>query len=93
MKNQYRSMLLGGLLTKGIKMAYKAYRKKGKSKRQVMKDSKVREDIAKSDVKSAVRNELKGRLQKQTRALKADKSNFIKRRKRLMTIRDLNILK
>ncbi len=86
-------MLLGGLLTKGIKTAYKAYRKTGKSKRQVMKDSKVKEDIAKSDVKSGIRSELKGRLQKETKDFKADKSNFLKRRKRLMTIRDLNLLK
>ena len=86
-------MLLGGLLTKGIKTAYKAYRKTSKSKRQVMKDSKVKEDIAKSDVKSGIRSELKGRLQKETKDFKADKSNFLKRRKRLMTIRDLNLLK
>jgi|TARA_R100001126_G_scaffold102203_1_gene85293 hypothetical protein len=89
----YKKMLLGGLLTKGIKSAYKAYRKTGKSKREVMKDSKIREEIAKSDVKSGVRDELKGRLQKETKDFKADKSNFLKRRKRLMTIRDLNLLK
>ncbi len=29
MKNAYRKMMLGGLLTKGIKTAYKAYKKSG----------------------------------------------------------------
>ena len=38
MKNQYRSMLLGGLLTKGIKQAYKSYKKAGgRSITEIMK--------------------------------------------------------
>tara|TARA_Y100000114_G_scaffold60042_1_gene55028 strand:- start:1436 stop:1684 length:249 start_codon:yes stop_codon:yes gene_type:complete len=82
MKNQYRSMLMGGLLTKGIKAAYKQLRKTSRSKQEIMKDSKVSEDIAKSDVKSGVRDILKSKL-------KFEKDKI----KRRSIIRDLNKLK
>ena len=63
MKNQYRKMMLGGLLTRGIKTAYKELRKSGtRSKREIMKSEKVDEKTAKSDVKFAIRNLLKGKL-------------------------------
>ena len=59
MKNQYRSMLLGGLLTKGIKTAYKAYKKYGgKSISEIMKSgvrgAGKRKD-AKDDLKYGIR--------------------------------------
>tara|TARA_A100000171_G_scaffold35795_1_gene34406 strand:- start:643 stop:870 length:228 start_codon:yes stop_codon:yes gene_type:complete len=51
MKNQYRKMMLGGLLTKGIKMAYKSYKKAGgRSLTEIMK-SGVRGAGKRSDAK------------------------------------------
>ena len=41
MKNQYRKMFLGGLLTKGIKAGYKEFRKSGgRTSREIMKIEK-----------------------------------------------------
>ena len=63
MKNQYRKMLLGGLLRAGIKSAYKELRKSGgRSTREIMKAEKVDRKTAKSDVKYGIKNILKGRL-------------------------------
>ena len=88
-----KKLLLGGLLTKGIKAAYKAYRKTGRKTSDVVKKGKTTRSIAKSDVKSGIRNELKHKYKKVNKDFESDKSNFLIRRRRLMTIRDLNLLK
>ena len=48
-----KKLLLGGLLTAGIKGAYKAFRKSGGRKTSdIVKESEVSRDVAKSDIKS-----------------------------------------
>ena len=59
MKNQYRKMMLGGLLTKGIKMAYKSYKKAGgRSITEIMK-SGVRGAGKRSDAKTDIKYGIK----------------------------------
>ncbi len=83
MKNQYRKMFLGGLLTKGIKAGYKEFRKSGgRSSREIMKIEKVDRKTAKRDVKSAIRDELKSKLK-----------NIKDKLKKRLTISDINKLK
>ena len=83
MKNQYRKMFLGGLLTKGIKAGYKEFRKSGgRSSRDIMKIERVDRKTAKSDVKSGIRNVLQGKL-------KTIKDKLKKR----LTISDINKLR
>ena len=88
-----KKMLVGGLLTKGIKAAYKAYRKTGRKTSDVVKKGKTTRSIAKSDVKSGIRDQLKSKYKKVNKDFESDKSNFLIRRRRLMTIKDLNLLK
>ena len=88
-----KKMLVGGLLTKGIKAAYKAYRKTGRKTSDVVKKGKTTRSIAKSDVKSGIRDQLKTKYKKINKDFESDKSNFLIRRRRLMTIKDLNLLK
>ena len=92
-KGGIAGMLLGGLLTKGIKSAYKAYRKTGRKTSDVVKKGKTTRSIAKSDVKSGIRDQLKTKYKKINKDFESDKSNFLIRRRRLMTIKDLNLLK
>lgn len=55
-------MFVGGLLTKGIKSAYKAYKTAGGKKvADIVKDSKVSRSSAKSDVKSEMSRRLKSK--------------------------------
>ena len=83
MKNQYRKMFLGGLLTKGIKAGYKEFRKSGgRTSREIMKIEKVDRKTAKSDVKSGIRDELKSKLK-----------NIKDKLKKRLTISDINKLK
>tara|TARA_A100000171_G_C2033592_1_gene97010 strand:- start:181 stop:432 length:252 start_codon:yes stop_codon:yes gene_type:complete len=83
MKNQYRKMFLGGLLSKGIKAGYKEFRKSGgRTSREIMKIEKVDRKTAKSDVKSAIRDELKSKLK-----------NIKDKLKKRLTISDINKLK
>jgi hypothetical protein len=83
MKNQYRKMMLGGLLTKGIKAGYKEFRKGGgRSSREIMKLEKVDRKTAKSDVKSGIRNTIQSKLK--------DIKDKIKKR---LTISDINKLR
>tara|TARA_B100001057_G_C22097342_1_gene661858 strand:- start:243 stop:470 length:228 start_codon:yes stop_codon:yes gene_type:complete len=59
MKNQYRKMMLGGLLTKGIKSAYKAYKKAGgRSITEIMK-SGVRGAGSRKDAKTDIKYGIK----------------------------------
>ena len=88
-----KKMLVGGLLTKGIKAAYKAYRKTGRKTSDAVKKGKTTRSIAKSDVKSGIRDQLKSKYKKVNKDFESDKSNFLIRRRRLMTIKDLNLLK
>ena len=88
-----KKLLLGGLLTKGIKTAYKAYRKSGRKTSDVVRKGKTTRAIAKSDVKSGIRDQIKTKYKKVNKDFEGDKSNFLIRRRRLMTIRDLNLLK
>jgi len=88
-----KKLLLGGLLTKGIKSAAKKYFKTGNKTQEIVKKSKVSRKVAKEDVKSGIRYVLRNRLSDQHRAFKKDESNFLIRRKKLMTIRNLTKLK
>ena len=89
-----KKLLLGGLLTAGIKGAAKKIFKRGARKtQQIVKESGVKKADAKADVKSALRDEIKSNFKSLDKKFKADKSNFLIKRKRLMTIRDLNLLK
>ena len=88
-----KKLLLGGLLTKGIKTAYKAYRKSGRKTSDVVRKGKTTRAIAKSDVKSGIRDEIKTKFRKVNKDFEKNKSNFLIRRRRLMTIKDLNLLK
>ena len=89
-----KKLLLGGLLTAGIKGAAKKIFKSGTRKTQeIVKKSNVKRADAKADVKSALRDEIKGNYKSLDKKFKADKSNFLIKRKRLMTIKDLNLLK
>ncbi len=92
-KGGMQKMLLGGLLTAGIKSAAKKYFKSSNKTQDIVKKSKVSRKDAKADVKSGIRDVLKGRLKEENRAFNKDKSNFLIRRRRLMTIRNLNKLK
>ena len=59
----YKKMFRGGLLTTGIKAAYKAFRKSGGRKTaEIVKESKVSRDMAKKDVKSGISREIKSKL-------------------------------
>jgi len=74
--------MFGGLLTKGITSAFKKYVKSGGRKTQeIVRESGVSRDIAKSDVKSGIRQNLKTDL-------KFEKVN----QKRRFIIRNLNKL-
>ena len=76
-------MLLGGLLTAGIKSAAKKYFKSGGRKTQeIVKESGGTRFHAKQDVKSGIRDNVKATLN----------TNLIKSKKR-MIIRDINKLK
>ena len=64
----YKKMLLGGLLTKGIKASYKAYKKSGGRKISDIMKSKVRgagkRKDAKTDLKYGIKLHGSGKLTK-----------------------------
>ena len=64
----YKKMLLGGLLTKGIKASYKAYRKSGGRKISDIMKSGVRgagkRKDAKTDLKYGIKLHVSGKLTK-----------------------------
>jgi hypothetical protein len=79
-----KKLLLGGLLTAGIKASAKKLFKRGARKtQQIVKESGGSRAQAKDDIKSAIRDDLKSQLRS---------SNLIKSKKR-MIIRDINKLK
>ena len=83
-KGEYKKMLIGGLLKAPIKAAYKALRKSGgRNTSEIVKESKVSRDIAKSDVKSALRRDIKSQV---------NDPNLTKPKKRII-IQALNALK
>ena len=70
-----KKMLVGGLVTKNIIKAFKEYIKSGGNKTsQIVKDSGVSRDIAKKDIKSELRRNLKSKrsLTKIDRQLTSD---------------------
>ena len=84
-------MLVGGLLTRGIKYGYKLYRKaSGKKTSEIVKDSKVSRSTAKRDVKSGISREIKGKIPFKNFHIN---SPYLIKSKRRMIIRDLNKLK
>ena len=86
-----KKMLIGGLLTKGIKYGYKLYRKAGgKKTSEIVKDSKVSRSTAKRDVKSGISREIKGKIP--FKNFHINSPHLIKSKRR-MIIRDLNKLK
>ena len=81
-KNRIKKKMLGGLLTKGIKMAYKEMRKAGtRTSREIMKIEGVDKKTAQSDIKFGLRNVLKGNLKRL--------QDRIKRRTTIQDIRKL----
>jgi len=79
-----KKLLLGGLLTTGIKgVARKLFKSGTRKTQQIVKESGGSRAHAKADVKSAIRNDLKSQL---------TSSNLIKSKKR-MIIRDINKLR
>jgi hypothetical protein len=86
-----KKLLAGGLLTSGIKSAARKLFKSGVRKTQeIVKESGGTRAQAKSDVKSAIRDELKGRLSKKDVSIS---SPFYNKKLRRMLIRDINKLK
>ena len=88
-----KKMLLGGLLTSGIKTAAKKYFKHGRKTYEIVKKEGGTRAEAKSDVKSGIRDELKGKFQDLDKKFKANKSDELIKMKRRFTIRDINLLK
>ena len=81
-KNRIKKKMLGGLLTKGIKMAYKEMRKGGtRTSREIMKIEGVDKKTAQSDIKFGLKNVLKGNLKRL--------QDRIKRRTTIQDIRKL----
>jgi len=86
-----KSFLVGGLLTKGIKAAYKAYKKSGgKKTSEIVKKSKVSRDTAKKNVKSGISREIKRKIPFKHFHLN---SPHLTKAKRRIIISDLNKLK
>jgi len=92
-KGGIAGMLLGGLLTKGIKTAAKKYFKHGRKTSEIVRKTGGTRAGAKSDVKSGIRDELKGKFQVLDKKFKANKSDDLIKMKRRFTIRDMNLLK
>ena len=88
-----KKMLMGGLLTSGIKAAAKKYFKHGRKTSEIVKKEGGTRAEAKSDVKSGIRDELKGKFQDLDKKFKANKSDELIKMKRRFTIRDMNLLK
>ena len=86
-----KKMLVGGLLTAGIKGAARKLFKSGTRKtQQIVKESGGTRKDAKSDVKSAISNELKGKLSTREYSIS---SPFFNKKLRRQLIRDINLLK
>ena len=86
-----KKMLVGGLLTAGIKGAARKLFKSGTRKtQQIVKESGGTRKDAKSDVKSAINNELKGKLSTKEYSIS---SPFYNKKLRRQLIRDINLLK
>ena len=93
-KGGMQKMLTGGLLTAGIKGAAKKFFKSGGRKtQQIVKESGVSKGIAKSDVKSGIRDQIKSDYSIVNKKFQADKNNQLIRMKRRIIISDLNKLK
>ena len=87
----YRKMMFGGLLSTGIKAAYKAYKKSGgRRTSEIVKESKISRDMAKKDVKSGISREIKRKIPFKHFHLN---SPHLTKAKRRIIISDLNKLK
>jgi hypothetical protein len=86
-----KKMLVGGLLTAGIKGTAKKLFKSGTRKtQQIVKESGGTRKDAKSDVKAAISNELKGKLRTKEYSIS---SPFYNKKLRRQLVRDINLLK
>ena len=85
-----KKMLVGGLLTKGIKAAAKKYFKHGNKTQQIINKHGGKRSHAKDDVKSGIRDELKGKLSEREYSIS---SPFYNKKLRRQLIRDINLLK
>ena len=88
-----KKLLLGGLLTKGIKAAAKRYFKHGRKTSEIVRKEGGPRSEAKADVKSGIRDELKGKFQIADKKFQKNKSDDLIRMKRRLIIRDMNLLK
>ena len=89
-KGGLQKMLLGGLLTSGIKAAARKYFKHGNKTQQIINKHGGKRSHAKDDVKSGIRDELKGKLSKKEYSIS---SPFYNKKLRRQLIRDINLLK
>ncbi|MAL47005.1 hypothetical protein [Hyphomonas sp.] len=85
-----KKMLMGGLLTSGIKAAAKKYFKHGNKTQQIINKHGGKRSHAKDDVKSGIRDELKGKLSQKEYSIS---SPFYNKKLRRQLIRDINLLK
>jgi len=88
-----KKMLIGGLLTKGIKGAAKRYFKSGRKTSEIVKKEGGTRAEAKKDVRSGIRDELKSDFRVVDKKFQADKNNQLIRMKRRIIISDLNKVK
>ena len=88
-----KKMLVGGLLTKGIKAAAKKYFKHSRKTKDILKNEGGSRAQAKADVKSGIRDEIKPKFQKIDKQFQNNKSDDLIRMKRRLIIRDMNLLK
>ena len=84
-----KKLLLGGLLTAGIKKGAKEFFKFGRKTQEIVKKSGGTRKEAKRDVKAGIRNRLKSKLSNKEYSIS---SPFYNRKKRRMLVRDIRLL-
>ena len=89
----YKKMLVGGLLTKGIKAAAKKYFKHSRKTKDIIKNEGGSRAQAKADVKSGIREQIKPKFKEIDKQFQKNKSDDLIRMKRRLIIRDMNLLK
>ena len=84
-----KKLLIGGLLTAGIKKGAKEFFKQGRKTQEIVKKSGGTRKEAKKDVKAGIRNRLKSKLSSKEYSIS---SPFYNRKKRRMLVRDIRLL-
>ena len=84
-----KKLLIGGLLTAGIKKGAKEFFKYGRKTQEIVKKSGGTRKEAKRDVKAGIRDRLKSKLSNKEYSIS---SPFYNRKKRRMLVRDIRLL-